>query len=202
MSLYFGQFTPWASEYKIFLWYFGVDTYRTLMKFNIKRHRTLKILSKNRVLDDIGESNNKTLLGVSFDEIQSKLGYDRKKCELVFSALYENEEVEYTDMGIKGLFLTRKGLVSFSDKKYIKENNKIIIGWLRNFVQIVIPVLALVIAVLSLTLRMDILKMQSDKEMQKLTTTIKEQKLRIETLESKSKKHPSHKKCDSLSKSK
>ena len=172
------------------------------MKFNIKRHRTLKILSKNRVLDDIGESNNKTLLGVSFDEIQSKLGYDRKKCELVFSALYENEEVEYTDMGIKGLFLTRKGLVSFSDKKYIKENNKIIIGWLRNFVQIVIPVLALVIAVLSLTLRMDILKMQSDKEMQKLTTTIKEQKLRIETLESKSKKHPSHKKCDSLSKSK
>ena len=90
------------------------------------------------------------------------------------------------------------GLAAFASKKYIKKNEDIIINWFKVFVQIIVPILALVIATLSLTTKLDSLKMQSDKELQKLETIRQEQKKRIELLENKTKTTPNHKKNDSL----
>lgn len=168
------------------------------MNYNRKRHKTLEILSSKRIQFDSGQIEPNFILGVDFEDIKSLLNTDRDTCEIIFAPLYNNNEVEYTDIGVKGLFLTQKGLTSYSEKKYLKENNKIIISWLKNFVQIVIPVLALVVAVLSLTLKLRNFKIQSDKEIQKINTIISDQKNRIKSLEDKIEIHLNHKTNDSL----
>lgn len=65
--------------------------------------------------------------------------------------------------------------------------------------QIVIHILALVVAILSLFLKFDNLKMQSDKELQKLEDKLLEQKMRTDSMETNLKKYPNvNKKKDSL----
>ena len=123
------------------------------MDFNRKRHKTLKFLSHNRVLFDSGQTENNFSLGKSFTDIEEELNYDRSNCELVFSKLYFDEEVKHTNTSVFGLYLTQKGLDSFTNKKYVKENNKIIVNWFRNFAQIVIPILSLSVAILVLFLK-------------------------------------------------
>ncbi|GAL69085.1 hypothetical protein [Jejuia pallidilutea] len=168
------------------------------MNLNRKRHKTLKLLSVSRIQFESGQSDSKTKFGMSFDELQKELKCDRTKCELIFSPLYSNEEIKYTNVDVEGLISTRKGLTAFSEKKYLKENDKIIVNWLRNFVQIVIPVLALLIAYVSLTTKLESLKTQSDKELQVVKKSMLEQKERIKELENKTKIHPNHQKNDSL----
>ncbi|PLB19944.1 MAG: hypothetical protein TRG1_1208 [Flavobacteriaceae bacterium FS1-H7996/R] len=144
------------------------------------------------------QTDSNFVFGVSFSDLQSELKCDRNKLELIIGTLYLNEEVKYTNVDIEGLISTLKGFNSFSDKKYLKENDKIIINWLKNFVQIVIPVLALVIAYVSLTSKLDNLKTLSDKELQEVKNTMEKQKERIELLEKRTEILPNHKKNDSL----
>jgi hypothetical protein len=118
------------------------------MNLNLKRHKTLEVLSIKRIQFDSGQIDSGFTLGVSFEELQSELKSDREKCEIIFAPLYNENEVEYTDVGVKGICLTQKGLTSFSNKKYVKENKKIILNWFKNFVQIAIPVLSLIVAIL------------------------------------------------------
>ena len=94
-------------------------------------------------------------LGKSFDDICRELKCDRNTCEEIFSKLYLNEEVKYTNVTWKGLYLTKNGLNSYASKKYLKENNSIVFGWFKVFTQIVVPIMSLMIAVLALTLKFD-----------------------------------------------
>lgn len=86
------------------------------MNFNRKRHKTLEILSYRRIQFDSGQMDSSFVLGVDFKEIGSKLNVDRNTCEIIFASLYNQKEVEYTNVGVEGLFLTQKGLTSFSEK--------------------------------------------------------------------------------------
>ena len=169
-----------------------------LINLNRKRHKTLKLLSDSFIKFNSDQTNSYFKFGVSFIDLMNELNCDRNKLEIIIGTLYLNEEVKYTNVDVEGLISTLKGFNSFSDKKYIKENDKIIINWLKNFVQIVIPVLALLIAYVSLTAKLDNLKKLSDKELQEVKKSMQEQKERIELLENKSKIHPNHQKNDSL----
>jgi len=134
------------------------------MNLNRKKHKTLELLSVSRIQFESGEMDSETKFGVSFEDLQSELNCDRKESELVFSTLYSNEEIEYTNVDVEGLISTRKGLTSFSEKKYLKENNKIIVNWFRNFVQIVIPILSLSIAFLALSIKINDINSKTSKE--------------------------------------
>tara|TARA_R110002111_G_scaffold261382_2_gene334211 strand:- start:249 stop:761 length:513 start_codon:yes stop_codon:yes gene_type:complete len=169
-----------------------------IINLNRKRHKTLKLLSDSFIKFNSNQTESDLKFGVSFNELMSELKCDRNKLEIIIGTLYLNEEVKYTNVDVEGLISTLKGFNSFLDKKYIKENDKIIINWLRNFVQIVIPVLALVVAVLTLISKWDNLKMQSDKELQEVKNIMQKQKERIELLEKRTKIHPNHQKNDSL----
>lgn len=66
------------------------------------------------------------------------------------------------------------------------------LDWVKNFVQIIIPVLALAITFISLSIKLDSLKTDSDKELQMLKGIVLEQKERVESLELSLEAHPSH----------
>lgn len=156
------------------------------MNFNLKKHKTLELLSESRIKFETDlTASKKYTWGVSFEELQNQLGYERDKCELVFSELYDNEEIKPTDVEVLGLIATRKGLTAFANKKYKRENNRILINWAKNFVQIIIPVLALVVAILSFSLKLNNIKIETDKNFQKIMTTVLEEKHRLDRIEQK-----------------
>ena len=98
-----------------------------------------------------------------------------------------------------GLFAKDKGVTAFSNKKY---HNRVIERRkerVKFFVQTIVPILALVVAILSLSLKFDNLKMQSDKELQKLEYKLLKQKKRIDSMETSLKTHLNvNKNIDSL----
>ena len=129
------------------------------------------------------------ILGVDFKELQSELNSDRNTCEVIFAPLYNEKEVEFTDVGVDGLFLTQKGLASFSQKKYIKENEKIILSWLKTFVQIVIPILSLVIAVLALSIKMNDLNSKTSDKIQSIEKNVESMQSDIDSMKMSSQKN-------------
>ena len=170
------------------------------MRFNRKRHLLLEKLSEKFIA---GTDNSKTnlhadIIGLNFSEIDSLLKVSKAERELVLSELDKNKEIVFFDLKEEGCFIDTNGLAALTDKKYKKKNEDIIINWFKVFVQIIVPILALLVAVLSLTTKFDSLKKQSDKELQKINTIIQEQKVRIEKLERKTKTLPNRKINDSV----
>jgi hypothetical protein len=119
---------------------------------NIKRHKTLKLLAEKRILGEIGEL--KEPLGVKYEDIYKYIKCNKKEAVLIFSKLFRDEEVAFHNAyDIVGLSMTKEGLSSYSSKKYIQENKTILTNYLKNFVQIFIPIASLTIAFLALTNR-------------------------------------------------
>ena len=169
------------------------------MNIDTKRHKLLGILTKQRKDLEL-EKSEYNALGVPFDKIYSELDCDDDELHSITSDLYTSDEIGYHDAyNVVGLFAKDKGLTAFSNKKY---HNRVIERRkekVKFFVQTVIPILALVIAILSLSLKFDNLKMQSDKELQKLEDKLVKQKMRIDSMEINLKKYPVvSKKMDSL----
>ena len=173
------------------------------MRFNLKKHQALKLLAKKFLSVNEKISLSKVipaeLVGISFKDIEKELKINSYQRELMLSELDKSKEVVFYDLEERGCFIDQKnGFSALSNKKYINQNWSIILNWIKNFVQIIIPVLALVIAYVSLTVKLDSLKMQSDKELQEVKNTMLKQKQRIEELEKQSKILPNHKINDSL----
>lgn len=157
------------------------------MNFNRKRHKTLKILSKKYIQFESGQTESNFILGTDFKDLRSKLKCDKNKCELVFAPLFTNVEVEYTNVGVDGLSLTQIGLTAFVEKKYSKQNNAILLGWLKTFVQIVIPILSLIVAILAITIKIKNLNSETSREIEAIEKTQQQLKNSIDTLEMKTK---------------
>ncbi len=137
------------------------------MRYNRKRHKTLKILTpkfiQTRTDRGLGGDFH---IGTDFSVLREKLNCSQEECEIIFASLFTNEEVQFTDYKVDGLALTKTGFSAFSDFKYIKQNENLIKEWARTFVQILIPILALVIAVLTLLLKTNSQKTLETKETQ------------------------------------
>ncbi len=164
------------------------------MNNNILKHKLLKILSKQYIISGFENAENAEI-GLDDDVILPLLNISVEKYELLKMSLFEEKEVFRHNPKYKlGLYATDKGVASFVNKKYKKNNEDIIINWFKIFVQIVVPVLALVVAILSLTMKLDSLKMQSDKELQEIKNIVQKQKERIELLELNQKNPLNHQK--------
>ena len=155
------------------------------MNFNRKRHKTLQLLSVSRIQFDSGRTEKDFKLGVSFEDLQKELKCDLDTCELIYSTLYFEKEVEHTNTSVYGLFATQKGFTAYSDKKYIKENNKIILEYFKNFVQIVVPILSLIIALVAIIIKVDTLNRKTDIEIKTLNKELTLQKKEIGSLKQK-----------------
>jgi cell division protein FtsL len=153
------------------------------MNIDAKRHKLLGILTEQRKNNEL-KKEGYNALGVTFENIYSGIDSDDDELHSITSDLYTSEEIGYYDAyNIVGLFAKDKGLTAFANKKYhnrVTERRKEKIKFL---VQTAIPVLALLIAIITLSTKFNSLKMQSDEELQKLESVIKEQEQRINKLE-------------------
>lgn len=66
------------------------------------------------------------------------------------------------------------GLSAFTEGKYLKRNNDILIVWLKNFVQIFIPIASLTITILVLSLESRSINKFQDKEIKELNSRIRD----------------------------
>lgn len=153
------------------------------MNHNIKRHKLLEILSTQE-LNCQTRKHGYNIIGVGYDEIYRKLNVDEFKLLIITSELYQNNEISYHNTGgVEGLCIDHSGLSAFSNEKYLKKNHIEIIDHLKNFVQIVIPILALTVAILSFTSKFNNLKMQSAKELREVKILLLEQQNHLKKLE-------------------
>lgn len=149
------------------------------MRLNRTRHFLLKKLSEKFIDNSENPSDQADVVGLSYSEIDLLLKNNKKNRELVLSELEKSEEIVFYNLKEKGCFIEPKnGLSAFADKKYLRKNNEIIINWLKNFVQIFIPVASLIIAYLALTLKINSFQKTNSKE-------IKNMELKINELEKK-----------------
>jgi hypothetical protein len=121
---------------KKYFWFWNID---------YKRYELLKILSKNRTLNELRLEKSEKL-GVSFEGICKKLKCNREELHGITSELYENQEILYTDVELKGLYGNRKGIQSNTNRKYLKIYYALWLDLGRNFSQIIIPTASLIIA--------------------------------------------------------
>jgi hypothetical protein len=153
------------------------------MNIDAKRHKLLGILSKQRNDLDLNKAEYNAL-GVPFEKIYEVLDCDEDELKLITSELYTSEEIGYHDAyNIVGLFAKDNGATAFSYGKYRKRIIERRKERIKFFVQTAIPILALIVAILSLSLKFDNLKLQSDKELQEINSKLKEQDFRLDKLE-------------------
>lgn len=111
--------------------------------------------------------------------------------KLITSDLYTSDEIGYHDAyNIIGLFAKDKGTTAFTNKKYkrrISERRK---EETKFLVQTLIPILALIVAILSLSIKFENIKTETFKELKQLKTVIQEQEKRLNSLERNSKNTP------------
>ncbi|TXD55576.1 hypothetical protein ES044_17930 [Polaribacter sp. IC066] len=172
---------------KKYFWFWNID---------YKRHNLIVMLSKNRTSKEL-RINLLEKTGFSFENVCKKLKCNRKELHEITSELYENQEILYTNIELKGLYGTRKAIEADTNNKYKKRYYDLWLNVGRNISQILIPILALTITILVIV---------EDNQ----STNIKIQELRLEVLnilkqkemlENPSKKnHPIKKETDTLNK--
>ena len=123
------------------------------MNTNIYRHKILKHLSK-KLLTGGSRDINDDLVYFSYSEIRDILNYKKNDLRLIITELIENKEISY-HFGAKGkgLICNNLGLISYSNKKYLKIYRTEIITLIKDCVQIFIPVMSLLIAYIALTIK-------------------------------------------------
>lgn len=143
------------------------------MSSNLKRHKLLKILADKYIKANQGEEQ---ALGVSWEELTSKLNLTMDELLEVSSTLYAEEEVAKHDAhGIKGIYAKMKGVSAYSSKKYKREHERIVFERLKNWIQTIIPVLSLTITIVVVLL--------SEYRMQNKSKEIDRLSKRIDSLE-------------------
>ena len=160
------------------------------MNIDAKRHKLLGLLTKQRKGLELKKAEYNAL-GVPFDKIYKELDCGEDDLHSITSDLYTSDEIGYHDAhNIVGLFAKDKGVTAFSNNKYhnrITERRK---ERVKFFVQTAIPILALIVAIITLSLKFNSLKMLSDKELQKLKHKLLEQEKRIDSMETNLKTYP------------
>ncbi|MEO6730569.1 MAG: hypothetical protein ABIN01_05085 [Ferruginibacter sp.] len=131
-------------------------------------HFILKILAEQYFE---WEKAKKGIVAIDFESFKKKFNCSKAELELMTAKLFSEGEVMYYNVnGIEGIAIKPKGLASFAEKKYLKERKKLIFDETKNWVQVSIPILSLLLAIMIFVKSNAKLKEQ-DKELQ----AIKEQ---------------------------
>lgn len=146
------------------------------IKLNHKRHFLLKKLSEKFLEQDDNKSQNLTadLIGLSFKEIDSLLNVNLEQRELIISELEKNKEIDFYEFKERGCFIDKNGFSALAEKKYINRNHDIYLNWLRNFVQLFIPVASLIIAYVALSMNIAKNKKENSEEIKSLENRIEQ----------------------------
>lgn len=150
------------------------------MELNKTRHYILKNLSKKFINNNDNPRKEANVVGLSFSEIDLLLKKNKNFRDLVLSELYKSNEIVFYDLKEKGCFIEpHNGLSAFAERKYLKKNEDILIKWLKNFVQIFIPIASLIVAYLALTIKLNNIEKSNTKEIKDIEIKINELEKKI-----------------------
>lgn len=149
------------------------------MNSNLLRHRLLGILTKQYI---IAEKSHKPL-GVSFKDIEIELKSSDSFVRMSISELYENEEIGYHDAyDIVGVHATKKGVASFSNKKYWRIYWINIKDSIKYWFQILVPILSLLVAIFAVTHDFKANNVETNTQLQEMKSQIELLQSQIEQL--------------------
>ena len=150
------------------------------MNVDIERHKLLKILSEHFIDIELGVSKD-NVLGIDFENLYILLKCDYKKLKIISSELYTCEEIGFHDAhNTVGLYIKPNGISAYSNNKYKNIFYSKLKNNIKDFVQIVIPVLALMVTVLTILIKIEYINSQTETKLSKIEQ-------RIEKLENKQK---------------
>jgi hypothetical protein len=113
------------------------------MNNNLSRHKLLKILADKYLKVNQGQEQ---ALGVSWEDLMAKMNCSLGELMDISSTLFDEQEVDKHDAyGIKGIYAKMKGVSSYSTRKYRKENEKLIFERFKNWIQVLIPIISLLV---------------------------------------------------------
>ncbi len=115
------------------------------MKFNnTQRHKLLSLLADAR---DKAKAENATPIGLEWDFLCEKFNCSKAEMERLAMKPFVSEYVDYYTYKGNGLFITNEGMAALTECEYLKERNKSRFELVKNWIQIIIPVAALVASV-------------------------------------------------------
>jgi len=142
------------------------------MNSNLKRHQLLKILADKRIKGI--QPGSKPIIGVSWDELTSKLKCSLDEILEISAPLFDEKEIDKFDAyDILGAYATTKGVSSYNTKKYLKETTKQRFETAKNWVQTIIPLLSLLITFYALIVSETRMRAK-DNELNKIKTKLEQ----------------------------
>jgi hypothetical protein len=135
------------------------------MIYSLKRHKLLKILSKQRNIFSLTKTG---VIAVEKVIILDKLKCSEIELKNILSELFINKEVKYYNNGFIGYYSTVDGVSSFTKNKYINEFFKFLKNIFLNISQILVPILSLIITIIVITKE----NKKDKKELDKIKTTL------------------------------
>ncbi|WKB81066.1 hypothetical protein QYR09_15085 [Cellulophaga lytica] len=146
------------------------------MRYNLTKHKILKVLADKLTSGMSDDGKAEGVIVVPKKEIINLIGKNKKLYAVIISELSACNEIKYLESSDSFIIETNIGLSAYSNKKYLDKNWGIILGWLKNFAQIFIPIVSLFIAAMALWIKIE---MQNDMQNNK----IQEIESRIESIE-------------------
>lgn len=117
------------------------------MNYYKQKHNVLKILTYESYGLQIDE-NNMFLRGISIKDLLLKINISEIELNIIISELYENKEIK---KGHDGLIIEKSGIASFTNKKYLKIYKSYVITNLKDIIQIIVPILTSIIAIIAIS---------------------------------------------------
>jgi hypothetical protein len=116
------------------------------MNIRVKQHNLLKLLYNKYQSSD--HSINK-IADVDFATIYKQLDCTQPQYLLISPKLITEEEVDFSG---NGMYITPKGIISYSDKKYVKEYRANLISRTKDYLGISLSIVAIMTGVITTTI--------------------------------------------------
>jgi hypothetical protein len=116
------------------------------MRKDIFRHNLLELLSEKYV----ASMNNNDELGYPYSYLKTKFNVNEKELFRLIAELFSSKEIQlHNPTGSPenlGICATNEGISSCSSKKYLNRHYTLVRTKIKDYVQIIIPILSLLIA--------------------------------------------------------
>jgi hypothetical protein len=128
--------------------------FRKDLNYDKLTHKALGFLITNRIEAEVYHKERKVLLAVEKNELAKKLNITKEELYVVTSNLKNELEIDTYDLDFFGYFAKPIAVNSYVSKKYLNKKRNETRETYKYYVQIIAPVLASIIAILSITLNM------------------------------------------------
>ena len=128
--------------------------FRKDLNYDKLTHQALGFLITNRIEAEVYHKERKVLLAVEKNMLAEKLNITKEELFVVTSNLKNELEIDTYDVDFFGYFAKPIAVNSYVSKKYLNKNKNEIRETRKYYMQIIAPILASLIAVLSITLNM------------------------------------------------